>query len=166
MEHNHDLEWAELISLYKLVRYDDGPETFESLLEMIRTACDGAFDVVFAPHIKAPGPHIMQHKWLPWDELFDIMKLSGKNFIIDLPQEVNWVGYRFRRDTDGEIRVYARYDDTTDTILLRHFTGREEEEENTAPAYDGYGRYDTYYECLTTRIVRRGQPTRIETQWR
>ena len=104
MEHNHDLEWAELISLYKLVRYDDGPETFESLLEMIRTACDGAFDVVFAPHIKAPGPHIMQHKWLPWDELFDIMKLSGKNFIIDLPQEVNWVGYRFRRDTSPAVK--------------------------------------------------------------
>lgn len=141
-----NFEWCEFLSVYELSEYVDGIRTYRELVDMIRTAADGAFDICDSArcrHRKA----ILPVKEVSWDYLYQCMKISGKDFIIKIPAGIDGIFmYHINRANRG--LVYAWYDSETEGVSVLAYTGIEEEDEIIYPEYDGYGRYDTSYEVV------------------
>lgn len=154
---DYDTEWAEVLSGYFLDYYDDGPDTYYELLNLIRNACDGAFNIAVQPNCRhsKQGVAIKQIKDLPWEYVFDCMKASGKDFQI-LPHDKIQSNFGIHLQTKSA-PVYGWYDEALDAIHIFSYTGRYEEEEDTSPGYDGYGRFDTYYQIVEAWLSREGE---------
>lgn len=154
---DYNTEWAELLSGYYLDYSKDGQATYNELLDLIRKACDGAFNITGQPNCRysKQGVAIKQIKELPWEYIFDCMKASGKDFEILPPDKIkSSFGIHLHRKP---ARVYGWYDETLNAIHIFSYTGRFEEEEDTSPGYDGYGRYDTYYQIVEAWVSRKGE---------
>lgn len=92
---------------------------------------------------------------LPWTSTYQNLKLSGMEEKINLP-------FDLLRDLLRDIELpnpvfYGKYDEPTESTYVYAYTGRIQEEENTAPAYDGYGRYDRSREITEGYIDNKGQ---------
>lgn len=142
-----NFEWCEFLSVYDLSEYVDGIRTYRELVDMIRTAADGAFDICDSArcrHRKA----ILPVKEVSWDYLYQCMKISGKDFQINLPSSIAGLFLKNIINIRNKEHVYAWYDSETEGVSVLAYTGREKEEEIIYPEYDGYGRYDTSYEVV------------------
>lgn len=149
-------EWAKALSGCALDNRDAEQAKYNVLLELIRNACNGAFDIAAQPNCRhsKQGWAILQVKELPWEYVFDCMKVSGKDFRIIPPEKVN---IRFGKYLHKkEASVYGWYEAESDAIHIFSYTGRYKEEEDTSPGYDGYGKYDTYYEIVEAWMSRDG----------
>ena len=152
---SHDTDWAKRLGPYELDWQKMDRALYGELLNSIRQAADGAFDVgsaaVCRPLQKIA---ICQKKDLPWDYLYDCIKWSRKDFCILLPPCISdqFLGYV---KEDGK-PVYAWYEPEADGIRVLAYTGVVEEEEDTSPGYDGYGRFDTDYEVVQGIVNREG----------
>lgn len=114
---------------------------------MIRSVDDGAFGVCSAPNCRHhyASMAVMQLKDVPWSYLFQCMKISAKHFdSVILPPKLAPDFVKHIR-ADFTFCVCAWYDTEHDGIHVLAYNGHYHEEENTSPAYDGYGRYDTSY---------------------
>lgn len=114
-------------------------------LDLIREAGEGFFritDIATCRHGSSIA--IGQQKELPWEYLFQCMKLSNKDFFVKLPDHLH--DNKFKANREGEVFVYAWYDAEIDAIQVFNNTGNIREEEDTSPGYDGYGRFDRDYE--------------------
>lgn len=143
---SNPFEWCELLSLYQLNEYKDGARTYKELVEHIRSSANGAFDICDS----APCRHrkaLLPVKDVAWDYLYQCMKISGKDFIIKLPCGIDGI-FMSHVDKAKRNSVYSWYDPETEGIAVLAYTGREKEEVNIYPEFDGYGRYDTYYEVV------------------
>ena len=152
----YSTEWAERLKAFALDYRKDGQDTYYQLLDLIRKACDGAFDIARQANCRnsKQGVAIKQVKELPWEYIFDCMRASGKDFII-LPPEIVKSGFGIYLHANPS-PLYGWYDEDLDAIHLFSYTGRYEEEEDTSPGYDGYGRYDTYYQIVEGWLSRNG----------
>ena len=152
----YNTDWAEEIGKYELDYQKVGEEFYGELLDTIRKAADGAFDVA-SPAVcrKSQERAICQKRELPWGYLYDCMKLSRKDFCIFLPDKI--ANQLLKHIVEDNKTVYAWYDSETDSIRTFAYTGNMEDEENTYPAYDGYGRYDTYYEIVEGYVNKEGE---------
>lgn len=142
-------EWCRLLSVYALDYRKDGEQAYRELVEMIRGAADGAFDICdSAPCRNWRGCiSVLQVKDLPWDYLYRCMMISGKDFRIKhLPTIADGV------PDDGDSRIFAWHDSETDGVKVIAYTGNVEQEENSAPAYDGYGRFTTRFEIVEATV--------------
>ena len=137
--------WAIVIRDYALDSYLDGEENYKACLGIIREAGEGFFRVADNSGCRYDrSAAIVQLRELPWEYLFQCMKLSGKEFLVKLPDHLQ--DSKFRANSNGEVLVYAWYDAEIDAIQVFNNTGNIREEEDTSPGYDGYGRFDHYYE--------------------
>ena len=155
MEYN--TEWAEALGGYFLDYRKDGQAAYNELLDLIRNACDGAFNITGQPNCRysKQSVAIKQIKELPWEYIFDCMKTSGKDFeILPTDKIKSCFGIHLRNKS---ARVFGWYDETLDAIHIFSYTGRYEEEEDTLPGYDGYGRFDTYYQIVEAWVARKGE---------
>ncbi|MDE7135166.1 MAG: hypothetical protein K2N91_00890 [Muribaculaceae bacterium] len=149
MEKNHDYYWAELLNSYYLDYKKDGERVYSELVDMIKSQCNGAFGITSSASARTlTAPVAIETKIeLPWEYLYECMRRSRKDFCLILPKHL-------KEQLDEHIvkkenyAIYGWYDEMKDAIHIFAYTGRLEEEENTAPAYDGWGRYDTYYEIV------------------
>ena len=150
MNENNSFEWCELVSICELDYRKDGERTYHELLDMIRAAADGAFDICDTATCRSlrRGMAVKQVKDLPWNYLFQCIKISDKDFQIKHPPSIARIFLKYIIKENAKDSIYAWYDSETDGIKVLAYTGRSEDEENTYPAYDGYGRYDTYYEIV------------------
>lgn len=83
------------------------------------------------------------------------MKASGKDFEV-LPTEKIKSCFGIHLYTKPA-RVYGWYDEALDAIQIFTFTGRDKEEEDTSPGYDGYGRFDTCYQIVEAWVSQEGE---------
>lgn len=153
----YELSWAEMLKTNSLDYRKDGQEIYYGLLDLIRSACDGAFNISGQPNcrLSKQGVAIKQVKELPWEYIFDCLKASGKDFEILPPDKVkSSFGIYLKKK---RAPVYGWYDESMDAIHLFSYTGRYEEEEDTSPSYDGYGRFDTYYQIIEAWLSREGE---------
>ena len=153
---DYNTEWVDVLNGYFLDYRKDGQATYNELLDLIRNACDGAFDITSQPNCRygKQGVAIKQIKELPWEYIFDCMKASGKDFEILPPDKIkSSFGIHLLKK---QAPVYGWYDESMDAIHLFSYTGRYEEED-TSPGYDGYGRYDTYYQIVEAWLFRDGE---------
>lgn len=144
-------EWCKELSKYAFDYRKDGELAYKRLIDLIRTADGGGtFDISSTARCRLylHNMAVVQVKDVPWDYLYVCMKTSGKDFQIKLPDGIAEAFLSHIRPDKGEQPVYAWHDPETDGVKVLAYTGRFEEEENTAPAYDGYGRFDTYYEVV------------------
>lgn len=152
----YDTEWAKKLCPYELNIRSLEKELYYELIHIIRKTADGAFDIESAATCRnSRGLAIVQKRELPWDYLYECMKLSQKDFCILLPNEM--FDELIKHIEKDRKTVYAWYDTETDSIRTFAYTGNLEEEENTYPAYDGYGRYDTYYEIVEGYLSKDGK---------
>ncbi len=158
MKEELSTEWAEMLGLYHLDYYRDGEDIYNSLIDMIRTACDGSFDI-YSGFTRGIGIVIEQIKPLPWDYMYNVMKLSRKEFAIIVPKDLRWAEIRLDYTKPLRCFIYripermlAWYDETNDCIRLKGYTGNWDQEEDTSPGYDGYGRFDSYYETIVGSV--------------
>lgn len=165
----YSTEWARVLSQYRsiLSNHDEDRE----INDMVCHAAGGAFGLgdwsyPLRIHRSSIGKCITQERDLPWEYLYDCIKLSRKDFIIFLPKGIDshfFSHIKYGRSSlhygqrDKKIsRAYAWYDPKADGILVFQLTGDCKDEENTYPAYDGFGRYDTLYEIVEGIIGRDG----------
>ena len=166
-------DWAKKLSFYREIPryYDEGAE----LWNMIRNIDNGAFDVNdgdygLQNYRSSSGMCVIQKKDLPWDYIYECIKLSRKDFIIFLPIGISdqFFGYMnysmasshyFFYGKYGKkiCQAYAWYDSQTEGIFVCQLTGISKDEENTYPAYDGFGRYDTLYKIVNGIVGKDGQ---------
>ena len=142
-----DFEWCEFLSLYELSEYKDGIRTYRELVDMIRTAADGAFNIcdsAWCRHRNAIRPV----KEVSWDYLYQCMKISGKDFQINLPSSVAYLFLKNIIDTRNKEYVYAWYDPETEGVSVLAYTGNQKEEEIIYPEYDGFGRLDISHDVV------------------
>lgn len=146
MKTDYDYEWAELLGLYYLDYRKDGQNLYSELVEMIKAQCDGAFGITSSANARSfeASVAIATKVELPWEYLFSCMRLSRKDFCLILPNHLK--KSLEKHCIIEDFCIYGWYEEDKDAIHVFAYTGRIEEEENTAPAYDGWGRYDTYYE--------------------
>lgn len=145
MTQNFNNDWAYVLRDYALDIHLDGEKNYKVCLDLIREAGEGFFCVTSnatCRHRRKMA--IVQQKELPWEYLFQCMKLSDKDFLIKLPDHLH--DNKFRANSDGEVFVYAWYDAVIDAIQVFVNTGNIREEQDTSPGYDGYGRFDYDYE--------------------
>lgn len=160
MERNirYNTDWAERLAPYELDSYRTPKDLYNQLVDEIRQVEDGAFSVTgVLKHLRSCHEVICQVKEMPWEYMYDCMKLSLKDFCIKLPSDI---ADEFLAHVVEERRkqyIYGWYDAKVDGIRVFAYTGNVEDEENTYPAYDGYGRYDTYYEIVEGVINREGK---------
>ena len=162
-------EWARELSQYRSI--SPNPAEDRETKDMVCQAAGGAFRLGdwtyrLGIHRSSTGKCITQERDLPWEYLYDCIKLSRKDFIIYLPKGI--AGRFFSHINYGKSslhyvlrekkisRAYAWYDPKADGILVFQLTGACKDEENTYPAYDGFGRYDTLYEIVEGVIGRDG----------
>lgn len=150
MTDNDSFHWCEVLRRHHFNYRLDGRDVYNELIDLIRSAADGAFGITDAANCRHRFQEmaVLQLRELPWGYLYRCMKISGKDFQIHLPPAVaqNLVRH-IVRESEKDI-IYGWYDPETKGVNVLAYTGRLEEEENTSPAYDGYGRYDTYYQIV------------------
>lgn len=151
----YDIAWAVALSTYQ-PRCQENPFDFNAFRTIIETTLNGAFGVTQAARCRWQQDRaILQKHPLPWSYLYDCMKISHKDFVLILPFEIA-NDLRCHITVKERLQVYGWYDETSDAIYVFAYTGKSEDEENTSPAYDGYGRYDTYYEIVEGSINKEG----------
>lgn len=152
-----NLEWAEIVGMYRLDRIKDGQEYYDELLNLIRSVCDGSFDICVNAkcRLSRHSVAILQKKPLPWSYLFSCMRLAKKDFVIILPDSVRIKTVGGRRLSVAN--VYAWYDKHVDAIECFAYTGNTVIEEDTSPGYDGFGRFDVSREVVRGSIRQDGK---------
>ena len=144
MTQNFNYDWALVLRDYALNSYIDGEKNYQMCLDLIREAGEGFFRITGNATCRhGRSIAIGQLKELPWEYLFQCMKLSNKDFLVKLPDHLH--DNKFKANSEGEVFVYAWYDAKIDAIQVFNNTGNIREED-TFPGYDGYGRFDRYYE--------------------
>lgn len=163
MEFNLDKTWADSLRELELNPYKLGWELYGIVRDRIREACNGAFEIEEEEHGSRRNA-IKPKQEMPWDYLVDVMIRSCKLFYIILPEHL-----RNRSDLidieqpfeDYEYsipeRMFALYDEKEKIIKVKAYTGNWIEEEDTSPGYDGFGRYDSFYESLNGKITLDGE---------
>jgi len=146
MTQEYDYDWAFVLRDYALDIHLDGEKNYKACLEIIREAGKEFFCATgnATCRLFRRNMAIVQQKELPWEYLFQCMKLSDKDFLVKLPDYLH--DNNFRANSDGEVFVYAWYDAEIDAIQVFANTGNIREEQDTSPGYDGYGRFDCAYE--------------------
>lgn len=100
----------------------DGEKNYKVYLELIREAGEGFFCVTGNATCRhGRKMAIVQQKELPWEYLFQCMKLSAKDFLVKLPDYLH--DDKFRANSEGEVFVYAWYDAEIDAIQVFANTG-------------------------------------------
>lgn len=144
MTQKFNYDWALVLRDYTLNNHLDGEKNYKACVDIIEEAGEGFFRITSNAICRHSGNAIIQMKELPWEYLFQCMKLSDKDFLVKLPAHLQ--DNKFRANSDGDVYVYAWYDDKIDAIQVFANTGDIREEEDTSPGYDGYGRFEHYYE--------------------
>lgn len=145
MTQNFNYDWALVLRDYALDYHIDGEKNYNVCLDLILEAGKGFFRVTGnATCRNSSSMAIVQLKELPWEYLFQCMKLSNKDFLVKLPNHLH--DNKFKANSEGEVFVYAWYDAEIDAIQVFNNTGNIREEQDTSPGYDGYGRFDRDYE--------------------
>ena len=145
MTQNFNYDWALVLRDYALDRHLDGEKNYNACQDIIQEAGDGFFRITGNATCRySRNMAILQMKELPWEYLFQCMKISDKDFLIKLPTHLH--DNKFRANSDGEVYVYAWYDPELNAIQVFNNTGNIREEEDTSPGHDGYGRFDRDYE--------------------
>ena len=145
MTQNFNYDWALVLRDYALDIHIDGEKNYKVCLDLIIEAGEGFFRVTgnaACRHSRSMA--IVQLKELPWEYLFQCMKLSNKDFLFKLPDHLH--DNKFKANSEGEVFVYAWYAAEIDAIQVFDNTGNIREEQDTSPGYDGYGRFDCDYE--------------------
>lgn len=148
----YDFEWAEILSICKFKGRVGEPD-YDFTLDLIRNACDKSFDIGGNANCrltKRPMA-IYQIKSLPWEYLYQCIKMSKKDFHVMLPDGID------SKMFEGKNEIYAWYNKEIDAIECFEYTGRIEVEEDTSPGYDGYGRFDKEYELIQGAIDKNGR---------
>ena len=145
MTQNFNYDWALVLRDFALDSHIDGEKNYKVCLDLILEAGEGFFRVMGNATCRyRRSMAIVQLKELPWEYLFQCMKLSNKDFLVKLPDHLH--DNRFKANSEGEVFVYAWYDAEIDAIQVFDNTGNIREEQDTSPGYDGYGRFDRDYE--------------------
>ena len=147
-------EWAVNLSQYNFLDYREGLPV--ELVDAIRSAADGAFDVVAPAGCRwRRGWAIAQQKPLPWPYMYDCIKISLKDFVIQLPPDLVPAFQRHIINPRLGEKIYAWYDTTACAVKVMAYTGDYEEEES--PGYDGFGRYDKNDEIVEGLVTAEGE---------
>lgn len=148
----YDYEWAEMLSICKL-KGRVGEPNYDFTLDLIRNACEKSFDIGDNAkcRLSERPMAIYQIKPLPWEYLYQCIKMSKKDFHVMLPDDIK------SKIFEGKREVYAWYNEEINAVECFAYTGRIEVEENTSPGYDGYGRFDRDYEIIQGAIGKNGR---------
>ena len=148
----YNFEWAELLSICKYKGGMRDPD-YAFTVDLIREACDHSFDIGSNANCRISKRPIavFQIKPLPWDYLYQCIKLSKKDFNVMLPDGID------SKIFEGKDKVYTWYNKDIDAIEFFAYTGRFEVEEDTSPGYDCFGRFDKDYEIIQGAINEKGR---------
>lgn len=163
MNINLDKTWADCLRGLELDPHKLGWEYYGMVRDRIRAACDRAFEIEQEAH-GLRRIAIKPKQEMPWDYLVDVMIRSGKVFYIIMPEhlrnrsELIDIEQPFE-DYEYSIpeRMFAWYDEKAKLIKVKAYTGNWDEEEDTSPGYDGFGRYDSFYESLNGEVTLEGE---------
>lgn len=148
----YDFEWAETLSICKFKGRVGEPD-YDFTLDLIRNACDKSFVIGGNANCRLTkrSMAIYQVKPLPWEYLYQCIKMSKKDFHVMLPDGIE------SKIFEGKEKVYAWYNEEINAVECFEYTGKIEVEEDTSPGYDGYGRFDKEYEIIQGAIDKNGR---------
>ena len=150
MTQNFNYDWDLVLRDYALDRHLDGEKNYNACQDIIQEAGDGFFRITGNATCRySRNMAILQMKELPWEYLFQCMKISDKDFLIKLPTHLH--DNKFRANSDGEVYVYAWYDPELNAIQVFNFIllfhKNRQKHHSKCPCHKR-NRYNKYYRFL------------------